>query len=234
MKRQVVKAKIREIVGRKVKKMRREGETPANLYGKKIKSVSLQVKANEFKKIWEQVGETTLLDVEVGEKIHPVLIHHVQIHPVTGEILHIDFHEVSLTEKTTAKVPVELVGESPAVKQNLGVLLQPLSELEVEALPADLPEKLTIDISSLVEVDNQITVGEIKVDTKTIKILADSTEVVVKIVALQKEEVVTPPPAAEVPAEGEAVPSGETPTEEGAPSETAAAGQEEKTEEKKE
>jgi len=207
MKRIAIKAEKREILGRKVKKIRNEGKIPANLYGKKIKSEPLQVKNDEFKKVWDQVGETTLLDVEIGEKVHPVLIHHVQIHPVTGEILHIDFHEVSLTEKTTAKVPVELIGESPAIRQNLGVLLQPLSELEVEALPADLPEKLTVDISGLVEVDNQITVGEIKVDTKIIKILADPAEVVVKIVALQKEEVVTPPSAAEVPAEGEAAPS---------------------------
>jgi len=233
MKKTSIKAKTREIIGRKVKKLRKEGEIPANLYGKKIKSISLQVKSDEFKKVWAEVGESGLLEVEVGEKTHPVLIHNVQVHPVSGEFLHVDFHEVSLTEKTTAMVPVELTGESPAVKQSLGVLLQTMSELEVEALPADLPESLVVDISGLAEVENQITVGEIKIDSK-IKLLADPSEVVVKIGALQKEEVVAPPVTEEVPIEGEAAPSGEVSAEEGASGEAPVAGEEAKAEEKKE
>jgi large subunit ribosomal protein L25 len=212
MNKPTIKAEKREILGRKVNKLRKEGKIPANLYGKKIKSESIQVKQDEFKKIWEEVGETTLLKVDVEGKIHPVLIHNVQIHPLTREFLHIDFHEVSLTEKTTAKIPVELEGESPAVKQSLGVLLQTLSELEVEALPADLPEKLTIDISGLAEVDNQVVVGDIKIDSDKIKILVDPAEVVAKIVGLQKEEVVVPPPSEEAPAEGESSPVREAPT----------------------
>lgn len=207
MKRLTIKTEKREVVGRKVKKLRKEGILPVNLYGSKIKSQSLQVKTDEFRKIWEQVGETTLLDLEVGEKVHPVMIHHVQIHPVSDEFIHVDFHEVSLTEKTTAKIPVELIGESSAVKQGLGVLLHTLSEIEVEALPADFPEKLTVDISGLTEVNNQVTVADIKTDPK-VKILVEATELVAKIGALQKEEVIAPAPvevvvAEGVPAEGE-------------------------------
>jgi large subunit ribosomal protein L25 len=101
--------------------LRKQGILPSNLFGKKIKSQALQIALNEFEKVWKEVGESGLIDIEVGEKVHPVLIHNVQIHPVSGMPLHADFHEVSLTEKTTAKVPIELIGESPAVKQNLRI-----------------------------------------------------------------------------------------------------------------
>lgn len=199
MKRINLKTEKREVLGRKVKKLRKEGLLPVNVFGKKIKSISLQVKIDDFKKVWDQVGETGLIDIDVDGKVHPVLIHNVQIDPASGEFLHSDFHEVSLTEKTTAKVPVELQGESPAVSQKLGDLIQPVSELEVEALPEDLPEKLTLDISGLVEVDNTLTVGDIKIDPLKVKILAEPTEIVVKITALVKEEIIVPTPAAEAP-----------------------------------
>lgn len=206
--RKTLKAEERKIVGRKVKTLRKQGFIPANLYGKKIKSVSLQIKNSDFQKIWKEAGETTLIDILVGEKIHPVLIHNAQIHPTTQDFIHVDFHEVSLTEKTTARIPVEITGESPAVSQGLGALIQPLSEIEVEALPADLPENFTIDISKLEQVDSQITVGEIAVNAEKIKILIDPSEIVVKVGALQKEEIPAPVPAE---TEGETAPGSETP-----------------------
>src|SRR3990167_11193753 len=121
MKRTQLSAEVRKTLGHKVKKLRKDGLLPGNIYGNKIKSIAVQVKLNEFKKIWDEVGETGLIDVVIGEKAHPVLIHGVQSHPVSNQLLHADFHEVSLTEKTTAKVSIELTGESPAVNQNLGV-----------------------------------------------------------------------------------------------------------------
>jgi len=105
-----------------------------------------------------------------------------------------------LTEKITASIPVELVGESPAVQQKLGILIQPLTEVEVEALPTELPEQFTVDISSLKEVDQAITVGDLK-PPAGVKILTSEKEILVKINPPTKEEV-TPPPAEEVaPAE---------------------------------
>lgn len=217
MKRPKIIAEKRETLGRKVKKLRREGLLPANLYGKKIKSLALQLKIDDFQKIWREAGETGLVEVEIEEKIHPVLIHNVQIHPVSGFPLHVDFHEVSLTEKTTARVPIELVGESPAVEQKIGVLIQPLSEVEVEALPADLPEKLTVDISGLTEVDHAVTVADILLDKERVKILAELKEVVAKVVASTKEEIVVPPPTEEVVSAEEGVAPVEGALAEGAP-----------------
>ncbi len=217
MTRPKLQAEKRKILGRKVKKLRREGILPANLYGKGIKSESIQVSLKDFQKIYQEVGETGLIDLEIDSTIRPVLIRNVQVHPVKGEPLHADFRYVSLTEKTTVSVPIEISGESPAVEQGIGVLIQPISELEVEALPQDLPERLVVDISKLVNVDDAITVGEIEVDKKKIEIKADPSQIVVKIGPLEKEEVAPPPTKEalpeEMPSEG-AVSEGGLPAEE--------------------
>lgn len=208
-------AEERKILGKKIKKIRKEGLLPANLFGKKIKSIALQLPLSDFQKAFEEAGETGLIDLKVGESTHPVLIHHLQTNPVTGAFLHADFHEVSLTEKTTAKVPVVLTGEAPAITQGLGVLINPISEIEVEALPQDLPENLMVDISKLEAVDQAITIADLKVDSK-IEVKVAPEEIVVKIGPLEKEEVVEAPAAeGEVAAEGEAVAEGEAPTTEG-------------------
>lgn len=212
-----LEAEKRKTLGRKVKKLRKEGVLPANLYGKKIKSQSLQVTLKDFQKIYQETGETGLLDLKIDSETRPVLIHNVQLHPVSGEPLHADFRQVSLTEKTVATVPIEISGESPAVEQGIGVLIQPISEIEVEALPQDLPEHLVVDISKLAQVDDQVTVSDIQIDKKKVEIKAEPSEIVVKVGPLEKEEVVAPPPVEEaVPAEGE-VPAEEVPPEEAVP-----------------
>ncbi len=209
MSRLSLSANKREITGRKVKKLRREGILPANLYGQKTKSLSLQLPLKEFQKVYGETGESSLVDLVVDKVTHPVLIHGVQTGPVSDVPLPADFHEVSLTEKTTAMIPIELVGESPAVVQQVGILIQPLGEVEVEALPQDLPEKLTVDVSGLVEVGSSLTVNQIKTNEK-ITLKASPDEVVAKIDELAKEEEIAPPPAekaaegeVEVPAPGE-------------------------------
>ena len=194
----------RKITGRKVKKLRKEGILPANIYGGKIKSLAVQVPLKDFLPIYQKVGETGVVEVKVvGEdKIRPSLIHNVQFDPVSGQPLHADFHQVSLTEKITATIPVEIVGKSPAVEQKIGVLIQPLNEVEVEALPTELPDQFTVDISSLKEVDQAITVGDLKPPTG-VKILTSPKEILVKINPPTKEEEVgPPPPAEEVPPAG--------------------------------
>lgn len=208
----------RKVLGRKVKKLRRDGLLPANVYGKTVKSLSLEVPVKDFLKVYKEAGETGLIELKVDGETKPVLIHNVQLHPVTGDPLHADFHQVSLTEKTTAVVPIELAGEAPAVEQKIGVLIQTLSEVEVEALPQDFPDRLIVDVSGLNEVNDAVTVGDIKVDAKKVAIKADPAETVAKIDALAKEEEVVAPAAvegeegAEAPAEGgEAEEGGEAP-----------------------
>lgn len=198
-------AEKRTVFGRKIKGLRRAGILPANIYGKKIDSLAVQVKQEEFDKVFAEAGETGLVELKVGDAVHPVLIHNLQTNPVTDQPLHADFLEVNLKEKVTATVPVELVGEAPAEKEG-GVVVQQMHEVEVEALPTDLPEKIKVDISGLAEIDEAIKAGELKVDKAKVEIKEDPERIVVSIAPPAKEEEVAPPPAAEeaAPAEGEA------------------------------
>ncbi len=202
-------AQKRTLVGKKVKKLRKEGLIPANIFGKKIKSQSLSLDKKEFEKVFEKVGETRIVNLEVeGEKGgRPVMIQNLQRNPVTEEILHADLRQVILTEKVTADIPVEMTGEAPAAEQKLGILIQNISEIEVEALPLDLPEKFVVDVSGLVNVGDEILVESIKIDKSKVELKIDANQVVVKIEPLAKEEV-APPPAEEVVGEeaGEGAP----------------------------
>lgn len=201
----------RILFGRKIKKLRKEGLIPANVFGKKVKSEGISVNAKEFKEVFNKAGETQIIDLN-GKS---VLVSNIQIDPVTSDYLHIDFRQVDLTEKITAKVPVEIVGESPAEKQKIGTVVQQLSEIEVEALPADLPEKIEVDSSVLTEVDQTIYVKDLKIDKKVI-VKTDLESIIVKVEPPTKEEVVEVAPVpveGEVPAEGAPVVEGETPKE---------------------
>jgi len=211
-KKPILEVEKRKFTGRKVKTLRQKGLLPANVYGKKIKSLSIQADAKSVEKIFNEVGETGLVDLLVkGEKqARPVLLHNPQFHPVNDSLLHLDFYQVDLTQKVTADVSIELTGESPAVEKGEGILVQLLSEIEVEALPADLPEKFVVDVSKLEKIDDAITVEGLKSDEK-VKINAEKDQVIAKITAQEEEIIEEPPAEAEQPAgegaEGSAVES---------------------------
>lgn len=200
-------AKKREIIGRKVKKLRSEGLVPANVYGKKIKSQAVVLKKEDFEKTYSLAGETGVVKLTIeGEKEErPILIQNVQFHPVTEQALHVDLRQIILTEKVIAKIPVELQGESPAVEQKLGILIQPVSEIEVEALPMDLPERFLVDVSKLINVGDEIKVADLVFDKK-VELKVEKDLVIAKIDPLAAEEV--------APAPVEAPVEGETPVEE--------------------
>lgn len=208
-----LKAEKRKVSGRKVRKLRREGILPANIYGKKVKSQAVKLDLRTFLPIYQEVGETGIVNLTLkGEtKTRPVLIHNVQLDPVTDQPLHADFYQVDLKKKVATEVPIELAGESPAVKEKVGILIQPLTEVEVEALPTELPDKFEVDISGLKKVDDAVAVGDIKVP-KGVKILTGGKQILAKIEPPAKEEEVAPPPEEEVPAEE--VPEEEKPPEE--------------------
>jgi large subunit ribosomal protein L25 len=223
MDKKTLKAEERKITGRKVKKLRAQGILPANVYGKKSDSVSVQVPLADFQKIYKEVGETGLFTLQVGKAEKPVLIHNLQLNAKTEELLHVDFLQVDLKEKVEAEVPVELIGESPTEKQGIGTVVQQLNEIKVEALPGDLPEKFEVSIEGLVEVDQAIYVKDLKYDKSKVEIKDDLEAIVAKVEPPQKEEVVEAPAPVEgeapaegaVPAEGEtAGEGGETPKEE--------------------
>lgn len=187
MKRPKLAVENRKVFGKKVKKLRKEGLFPANIYGKDIKSQAVQLPYKDFEKIFKEAGETSLVDVEVNGEAKPSLIHNVQIDPLTSTPLHADFYQVNLKEKVKTMVPLVVVGEPKAVTDKIGLLLQTISEIEVEALPEDLPEKIEVYVKPLAAVDEQLTVEDLKV-AKEITVLTDPAQVVVKIGELVTKE----------------------------------------------
>jgi large subunit ribosomal protein L25 len=207
MNRQTLQAADRTILGRRVKSLRANGELPANIYGNTTDSVAITINTKEFNKVYSITGETGLIDIMIAEQKRPVLVHNVTYDSMTQAPLHVDLHQVNLKEKVTANVPVEVEGESPAEKQGLGTVVQHLNEVEVEALPTDLPEKFVVDTSVLSEVDQAIYVKDLKVDISVVTITNDPDAIVVKV-ETQKEE-----PVEEVVTEGEVPADGATPAE---------------------
>ena len=157
-----LKAEARTVLGSKVRALRNSGYIPAVLYGKGQESISLQIPIKDFNKVLKEAGESTLVYLEVGGHSHPTIIHDVSLDPVNDSILHADFYKVSLTEKIKTKVPIEFIGESPAVKDLSGILVKNVNELEVEALPQNLPHEIAVDISSLKNFGDQISIKDIK------------------------------------------------------------------------
>lgn len=206
-----LKATKRKTLGRKIKKLRAEGFLPANVYGKKVKSQALTVELKEFLNVFKTVGETGVvyLTVDKETKPRPVLVHNLQVDPVSDLPLHADFHQVDLTEKVHVPIPVELKGEAPAVIKG-GVLVQIMDEIEVEALPTDLPESFVVDVSVIEEVGQGIMVKDLKVDKKKVKVLVENEEaLLVKVEAPKEEKEEEKPVEAVEGEEGETAAEGE-------------------------
>ncbi|MBI4067601.1 50S ribosomal protein L25 [Candidatus Gottesmanbacteria bacterium] len=180
-------AQKRSVVGKKVRRLRKEGMLPANVYGKKVKSAAVTVSLADFDKVYKKAGETGLIELKVGGEIRPVLIHNIQLDPVKMSPMHADFYQVDLKEKVAANVSIELVGEAPAVAAKTGVLLTLLDEIEVEALPRDLPEKIIVKVDHLSVVDQVVKVSDLMVD-KAVKILTPLDREVVKVAPLVSKE----------------------------------------------
>lgn len=188
-------AKPRQIFGKKVKDLRLRGDLPANIYGKGLTSTAVEVNERTFREIHRQAGETGIVYVAVSgeEKPRPVLIHGVQKNPVSGASFHVDFYQVNLKEKTTAKVPINLVGENVLERGGEGLIIQTLNEVEVEALPADIPHEFTVDVATLVEIGQTIKVGDLEYDRAKVEVKSDPEEAILVLqTAAMKEEEVAP------------------------------------------
>lgn len=182
-----LKVEKRDVIGKKVKKIRKEGLVPGNVYGKGMESVAVQLPYKDFVEAFKKVHETGLIDIVLDGKSIPVLIHNVQFDPKSQTPVHTDFFKVNLTEKITAKIPVVVVGEPKAVTDKIGLLEQPTMEIEVEALPTDLPEKFEVNVENLAAVDEQIVVSDIKVDPE-VTVISEPSQVVFKIGELVTKE----------------------------------------------
>ncbi|MDE2588340.1 MAG: 50S ribosomal protein L25 [Patescibacteria group bacterium] len=214
-----IKAAKRTVLGKKTKHLRKEGIMPANIYGKAVESTAIELPLKEFVSLFKTVGETGVVYVQVDGQERPTLIHQVQYDYLTQEPIHADFFQVNLKEKVKTMVSVELLGEPKAIADKVGMLLHTLHEVEVEALPTDLPEHLEIDVTNLAALDDQVTVANITVPSG-VTILTSGEEVVAKIAELvskEAEEEAAAEAAAQAEAkaegatEGEAAPATETP-----------------------
>lgn len=174
-----------------VKGARHMGWIPAVVYGHGLKNQHIQIENKQFGVVLAEAGQSSLIDLEVaGAKkgdVNTVLIRDVQYHPVRGHILHVDFYQPRLDELITADVPIRFIGESPAVKDMGGVLVKALDELEIEALPVDLPRDIEVDISSLTNFELSIKVADLQLPPR-VKIKHEPDDVVVLVQPPRSEE----------------------------------------------
>ncbi len=169
-------AELRTVMGSKVSQIRDSGFVPAVLYGKGQEPISLQVPQKDFHKTLKSAGESTLVYVSVDGKTYPTIIHDVARHPASDEVIHADFYKVNLSEKIKTNVPVVFTGESLAVKDG-AILVRNINEIEVEALPADLPHEISIDISVLAKFGDQILLKDINLGSK-VQVMGNPDEIV--------------------------------------------------------
>ncbi|MCX6721137.1 MAG: 50S ribosomal protein L25 [Candidatus Staskawiczbacteria bacterium] len=182
-------AKIRKETGRKVRTLKNLGRIPAVVYGHQIKNVLLDLDEKEFKKVFKSAGESSLIELDVeGEKEkRPVLVHDMQKDPVTDKVIHVDFFQTSLKEEVEVKVALVFEGTSLAVKELGGTLVKNISELEVKALPQNLPHEIRVSIDSLNTFEDHILIKDL-ILSKDVKISANPDEIVASVSAPAKVE----------------------------------------------
>ena len=187
MEKVVLKAEKRDVIGKQVRALRREGKLPAVVYGRHIDPISIVLDARDASKTLGRATSSSLITIEVGGKQYPTLVRERQLDFIRNELIHVDFMAVSMTEKITASVGVHIVGESPAVKEYGAILVTNLTELEVECLANDLPERFTVDVSNLAEIGDGLYVRDIPAPAN-VEILTDPEEMIVVATAMAAEE----------------------------------------------
>lgn len=182
-------AEPRELVGKAVRKLRSEGRIPAVAYGHNQKTIALSLSSREIERIYSEAGSSKLIGLKVGAgRPKNVLIHDVQLSGTTGAILHADLYLVRMDEELTTEVPLHFTGETPLVFQQDGSLLKNIELVEVECLPANLPETIEVDIAALDEFDKTITLADLKLP-KGVRLTAeDLDQVVVKVEPPRSDE----------------------------------------------
>jgi len=178
----------RDVVGKQVKTLRREGILPAIVYGRGISSIPISLNALKANQILSAISSSSLVVIEIDGEKHTTLVREKQRDPVTGDVLHIDFYEVSMTEKLRTNVMFEFQGESPAVKELMGVLVVVLESLEIECLPQDLPNRIVADLSTLEEIGDSLYVRDI-ILPPNIELISDIDGLVLVISAPAVEEI---------------------------------------------
>lgn len=183
MEKLILRAKKRNIFGKKNKTLRANGFVPAILYGKKIENYPLEIKIQDFTTTYKKSGDTNIIDLvfedQGKELVKNVLVQDVSYHFLNGLPIHIDFYEVEMDKPIKAQVPIKFFGESPAVAEG-GILIKSMNEIEVEALPANLPHEISVDISVLVDFNQTIYIRDIQFSSE-VKIFIDESTPVVSV-----------------------------------------------------
>jgi large subunit ribosomal protein L25 len=177
----------RTVLGKATKRLRREGLVPANIYGHKKDSKSIQIDALAFDHIRRQHGLRNIISLELpGAEAENVLVRHIQRDPVTGKIIHVDFARVNIREHLEFRVSLNFVGEAPGVKLQGGVLLHLTETITVDSAASDIVESLDVDISVLTEIDSTLVAGDVNLPERY-KLITDATEPIAKISAPRVE-----------------------------------------------
>jgi large subunit ribosomal protein L25 len=188
----------RDVIGKKVRALRRQGIIPANIYGHNVDSLAVQVGSDELRLLMKRHSRNEIIYVQVDGQERPTFVRDVQRNPVTDQIVHVDFLQISLTETVRLEVPVHFSGVAPAVTTSGGIVTHALNRVLVEALPTSVPSVIEVDISDLMEIGQSIHVGDLP-EMEGVVFLTDAGSVIVRIdlpAAERAEE-------AEVAAEGE-------------------------------
>jgi len=182
-----IQTENRNIFGKKLEPFRKKGKLPAVLYGPKEKARPIFISLKDFKKIWDEAGESTVIQLNLGDTKKEVLIQDVAMDPVKGEPVHVDFYAVLMDKPIKASISLVFEGISPAVKNLGGILIKVMHELEVEALPKNLPHELSVDISALASFENKISAKDI-ILSKGVKLISNPEETIALIEAPREEE----------------------------------------------
>jgi large subunit ribosomal protein L25 len=182
-----IEANERTAIGKKVRAIRRGGMVPAVLYGHGIDGQPIQMDAKEVEQLLSEVSASTLIDLKVDGEAHKVLVRDVQRDVIRRDLTHVDFLKVAMDVAIRTSVPVELVGEAPASRELGGVLVTGVTEIEIEALPEDLPDRITVDLEPLQEIDDAITIADLYLG-EGVKVLTDSSENVAHVIYMAEEE----------------------------------------------
>jgi large subunit ribosomal protein L25 len=186
MEKLVIQATRRSVTGKKVGALRREGKLPGVLYGYQTESTPILMELRDASRVLAHASSSQLITINLDGKEFATLVREKQRDFIKGTLLHVDFQVVSLTEKIRTNVGIELSGTSPAVKDYNGVIVQELDEVEVEALPQELPDKFVVDISGLAKIGDAIFVRDLTVPN-SVEILNDPNEVIVIVTGAAPE-----------------------------------------------
>lgn len=183
----------RSVLGKQTKRLRRAGAVPGVVFGKGTASIAVQVDARQFESLYQAAGRTTIFQLSVpGGGTRSAIIKSVQRHPLSGRAVHVDFFLPDLTAVLQIDVPLVFVGEAPAIESTGGSLFTSLDHLKVSALPADLPHEITVDVSSLVDLEAAIHVRDLGVESDTVHVLNDLEEMVARVMPPRVIEVEEP------------------------------------------